>query len=153
MKMQELEYFVGKVCTVFTVLTNRNFQTENPQTYPEPMYHYFMGRILEVNTHGVILEQWAAGPKRLRSFFNLQHVISIAEEETLNPDDPMDAKIIQQYKEEYKTVEAESMKQVKENKLAIDQQKEEFLDITKLAELQKKMIGNKTTLRNGNNSP
>lgn len=139
MKLQELEYFVGKVCTVFTVPTNRNYQTENPKTYPEPMYHYFMGRIIEITSHGLIMEQWAAGPKRLRSFFNLQHIIGVAEEETLNPHDPNDAKLIKQFKEEFEGAESKAKEQVIDNKRQIDEGKEQFLDISKLAELQKKM--------------
>jgi hypothetical protein len=139
MKLQELDYFLGKICTVFTVPINRNFQTENPKTYPEPMYHYFMGRIVEITSHGIMMEQWAAGPKRLRSFFMLSQIVGIAEEETLNPNNPEDAKLIKQYKEEFDAAESAAKEQVLDNKRQIDEAKEQFLDITKLAELQKHM--------------
>lgn len=137
MKIETLEYFVGKICTVFTVQTNRDFKAENPQTYPQPVFHYFVGRVIEVNQKGICLEQWNS-EKKLRSFFFMDHIVSISEEEMLNPSDPKDRQII----EEYKKTNESSMKKANENVEILKKQKEAlakspYIDVGSLAELTK----------------
>lgn len=95
--MNSLEYFVGKICTVFTVPTNRDFKSENPATFPQPVFHYFVGKVLEVNHRGVWMEQWN-NEKKLRSFFFMDHIVSMSEEEILDPSNPADMKAIEEYR-------------------------------------------------------
>jgi len=95
--MNSIEYFVGKICTVFTVPTNRDFKAENPQTFPQPIFHYFVGKVLEVNQRGVLIEQWNS-EKKLRTFFFMNHLVSISEEEILDPSRPTDLEVIEEYK-------------------------------------------------------
>lgn len=125
MKPQGLEYFLDKVCTVFTVPTNRDFKSENPQTFPQPVFHYFVGRVVEVNHRGICLEQWNSD-KKLRTFFFMDHIVSISEEEMLDPSNPKDRAII----EEYKKVNEDSTRKAEENLEALKRQK--YVDIAGL---------------------
>lgn len=122
MKSEGLDYFLGRICTVFTVPTNRDFKSENPQTFPQPVFHYFVGRVVEVNHKGICIEQWNSS-KKLRTFFFADHIVSISEEEILDPSNPKDKEVIEDYK---KTNEA-SIKKVKENVEALKNQK--YVDI------------------------
>lgn len=122
MKPEGLDYFLGKICTVFTVPTNRDFKSENPQTFPQPVFHYFVGRVVEVNHRGICLEQWNSA-KKLRTFFFMDHVVSISEEEILDPTNPKDREII----DEYKKTNEKSVKKAAENLEALKNQK--FVDI------------------------
>lgn len=116
-----LEYFKDKICTIFTVPFNRDFKSENPKTFPQPMFHYFVGRVLEVDSKGLWIEQWNS-KKKLRSFFFFDHVISICEEEILNPNDPDDSKLIEDYK--------------KANEIAHKQESEnQYIDIDSLSKM------------------
>lgn len=94
-----LTYFIGKICTVFTVALNRNFKEENPANYPKNLFNYFIGKVESVDEHGVLLTT-VAGLKML--FFN-QAIVAIAEEEVLDPDDSDDAEIIEEFKNESKS--------------------------------------------------
>lgn len=133
--MKGLEYFVGKICTVFTVQTNRDFKSENPQTFPQPVFHYFVGRVVEVNQRGVMIEQWN-NAKKLRTFFFMDHIVSISEEEILNPSDPNDRQIIN----EYKKVNETYAKKANENLESLKKQRESmskspYIDIDSLTGL------------------
>lgn len=130
-----LEYFVGRVCTVFTVPTNRDFKSENPQTFPQPVFHYFVGKVLEVGSKGILMEQWNS-PKKLRTFFFTQHIVSISEEEILNPADPKDKEVI----DEYRKINETSAKKANENVEALKKQREPtcanpYVNIGALSEL------------------
>jgi hypothetical protein len=138
MTPQGLDYFLGKICTVFTVPTNRDFKSENPQTFPQPVFHYFVGKVIEINTKGICIEQWN-NDKKLRTFFFMDHVISISEEEILDPSNPKDLKII----EEYKKVNDNSKQKAEENVESLKKQREEirknpYLDISNLSNLANK---------------
>lgn len=118
-----LEYFKEKICTIFTVPFNRDFKSENPKTFPQPMFHYFVGRVVEIDAKGVWMEQWNS-KKKLRSFFFFDHIVSICEEEILNPNDPEDSRIIDDYK--------------KANEIAHKQENEQennYIDIDSLSKL------------------
>lgn len=97
MKIKQLEYFLEKVCTIFTIPTNRDFKSENPTTFPQPVFHYFVGKVLEIDEKGITLQQWNNN-KKLRSYFFMQHIIGISEEEVLDPSRPEDAKVIEDFK-------------------------------------------------------
>lgn len=98
MKTKQLEYFLNKICTIFTVPINRDFKTENPATYPEPVLNYFIGKIINIDDNGVLIKQWNT-KKGLRSYFFSKYIVAITEEEMLNATNPEDAKIIEEYKE------------------------------------------------------
>ena len=128
MKIDGLDYFVGKVCTVFTVPTNRDFKSENPQTFPQPVFHYFVGKVIEVGSKGICLEQWNS-EKKLRTFFFTDHIISLSEEEILDPSTPKDFESIEEYK---KTTEA-SMKKAQSNVESL--KKHKYVDIQSLSSM------------------
>lgn len=135
--MKGLDYFVGRVCTVFTVPTNRDFKSENPQTFPQPVFHYFVGKVIEVSDKGICIEQWN-NSKKLRTFFFTDHIVSISEEEILNPSDPKDREII----EEYKKVNEKSAMKADQNVEMMRKQKESlakspFVDLDSLSQLAK----------------
>lgn len=102
--ISDLQRFVGKVCTVFTLPINRDFKQENPETYPKPLYVYFMGAVESIDEHGIMLQQTTTG---LNSYIFLQNVVSISEEETLDPNNPHDAEIIERYKTEAEDIQKE----------------------------------------------
>lgn len=132
--MSGLNYFVGKVCTVFTVQTNRDFKSENPQTFPQPIFHYFVGKVLEVTPKGIFMEQWNSS-KKLRTFFFMEHVVSISEEEILNPSDPKDREVI----EEFRKVNESSAKRAEDNVSELKKnQGSQYMDIDRLASFSKK---------------
>jgi len=128
MRIQCLEYFVGRICTVFTVPTNRDFKSENPQTFPQPIFHYFVGKVIEVGQKGIMLEQWNSD-KKLRTFFFLDHIVSISEEEILDPSDPKDKELI----EDYRRNSGNPTKEVQEEVEAL--KKSKYVDIQGLANL------------------
>jgi len=130
MSPKGLDYFLGKICTVFTVPTNRDFKSENPQTVPQPVFHYFVGRVVEVNHRGVCIEQWN-NAKKLRTFFFVDHIVSISEEEILDPSNPKDREII----DEYKKVNEDSTKKVAQTVETV--QKQKYIDLEGLQGLVK----------------
>lgn len=133
--MNGLNYFVGKVCTVFTVQTNRDFKSENPQTFPQPIFHYFVGKVLEVTQKGIFMEQWNS-PKKLRTFFFMDYIVSISEEEILNPSDPKDREII----EEFRKVNESSVKKANENVSELKKnQPTHYMDIDQLSKFSKRV--------------
>jgi hypothetical protein len=119
MKIKQLEYFLGKVCTIFTIPINRDFKAENPTTYPQPVFHYFVGKVIEIDEKGVFLQQWNNN-KKLRSYFFIEHIVGISEEEVLDPTRPDDAKVIQDFK--------------KINEKAIDQTEKKYEELKKQRE-------------------
>lgn len=89
---KSLQYFVGKACTVFTVPINRDYRTENPNTYPQQLLMYFTGVVESVDDIGLTLVQLDSGHQK--SFFFLDRVVGIAEETVLNPEKEEDKKVI-----------------------------------------------------------
>ena len=139
MKSKQLELFLNKICTVFTIATNRDFKAENPSTYPQPIFHYFVGKVLEVDEKGLLLQQWNSN-KKLKSYFFINHIIAICEEEILDPANPDDAKIIEEYKKiNEKAVEGaeKKHKELKEQQKIIRENPD--LDIQSLMNLSKKI--------------
>jgi len=134
MKVEGLEYFVGRICTIFTVPTNRDFKSENPQTFPQPVFHYFVGRVVEVTSRGVCIEQWN-NDKKLRTFFFMDHIVSISEEEILDPSNPKDKEII----EEYRKTNESSRKRAEKNVESLERSK--YIDIGGLQNIVKGSSG------------
>jgi len=108
--MKKLEYFLNKICTIFTIPTNRDFKTENPTTFPQPIFHYFVGKILEIDNKGILVQQWNNNNKKLLSYFFIDHIVSISEEEILNPNDPQDAEVINNYKKANEQIHKKEIK-------------------------------------------
>jgi hypothetical protein len=98
--MKKLQYFVGKVCTIFVTPINRNFKEENPASFPQQMYVYFLGIVESIDEDGVWLIQLH---KNLKSFWKHEQIVGIAEEEMLNPDDESDAAEIDKIKKSDET--------------------------------------------------
>lgn len=137
-----LNYFLGKVCTVFTTPINRNYKEENPNTYPKPLYQYFMGRILSVDSYGIMVEQvMAENPsKKLRTWYKLDQVVALAEEEELDASNPTDAAVINEIKNGNKVAyekAAENIQQLEEIK------KNPYIDIDALANMSGKFNTNR----------
>ena len=101
MKSKHLTYFRGKVCSIFTHPTNRNFKEENPKTYLEQNIMYFVGVLEEVDEYGIFVTQIQTG---LKSYFFLNSIIGICEEEVLDPSNEKDAKVINAVKEKDKEI-------------------------------------------------
>lgn len=101
MIQQNLKYFIGKVCSIFTVPISRNFKEENPATFPQQPYLYFVGLIEAVDEKGMLVTQVMTG---LKSYFFLTGLVAIAEEEVLIEDNAEDAKIIDQLKTSQATI-------------------------------------------------
>ena len=142
MKPKQLEYFLDKICTIFTIPINRDFKSENPTTFPQPIFHYFVGKILEVDEKGVFIQQWNSN-KKLRSYFFTDHIVGICEEEVLDPNAPEDAKLI----EEYKKINEKAVSSAEKQHQQLKEQQEVIrenpnLDISSLINLSKKI--NKT---------
>lgn len=142
MKPKQLEYFLDKICTIFTIPINRDFKSENPSTFPQPIFHYFVGKILEIDEKGVFIQQWNSN-KKLRSYFFTDHIVGICEEEVLDPNAPEDAKLI----EEYKKINEKAVSGAEKQHQQLKEQQEIIrenpnLDISSLINLSKKI--NKT---------
>jgi len=97
-----LEYFKNKFCTVFTTPINRNFKEENPGTYPKQIFTYFAGMVEDVSPEGIMLTQFNTG---LKTFLFKSHIVGIAEEQMLDPDDPQHKEIIEKFKQESNTAQ------------------------------------------------
>ena len=92
---QNLLYFKGKICSIFTRGINRNFKDESPASFMEQNMIYFVGVIDEIDDKGIMVSQVLTG---LKTYFFLNSVVSISEEEMLNPSDEKDAATIEEIK-------------------------------------------------------
>ena len=77
--MINLKPFEGKICTLLTVATNRNFKEEaiamgKPTLYPINLLDHFVGRIIQIDGTGVLLEN---SLNKTKSYFRLNHIIGI----------------------------------------------------------------------------
>src|ERR1035437_7689701 len=106
----KLNYFNNKFCTIFTSPTNRTFS-------PQQLLEYFSGFIESIDNNGIMINSI----NKTKSYFFLDDVVSIAEEQTLD--------------EEKNAKEIEEIKKAKEPILKEDNSP--FLDITTLESLSK----------------
>jgi hypothetical protein len=118
--IQSLQYFVNKVCSIFTVSSNRNNLPE------EHAREYFVARISSIDHDGI----WGTHPSsHMVSYFPLNYVTSIVEEMELNPENPDHAAIISKY---------EKMKEnIEENIEEHPQTDQQFVDVENLENLAK----------------
>jgi hypothetical protein len=142
MKTTTAEYFVGKVCTVFTTPINRNFKEENPNTYPKPMYQYFMGRVLVVEHNGILIEQVISeNPnKKLRAYFRMEQIVGLAEEEELDMSNPADAAVINEIKSGNKQAIDKAQENIEQLEVI---KKNPFIDIDALSNMSNKFGTNR----------
>jgi hypothetical protein len=84
------KYFVGKAVTITTVQINFRFKEE-------AMADYFSGILEIIDEKGLWLLHLAT---KSRTFILYSYVVSITEEQMLFEDNPVDAKIIEEYRKE-----------------------------------------------------
>lgn len=87
--MHDLNYFVGKPCTVTTLAINFRFNVE-------PMMEFFMGVVDQIDENGILL---TSTHTQCKSYIFLKHVVSISEEPVLYEDNPEHKKIIDEYRQ------------------------------------------------------
>ena len=85
---KDLDYFVGKICSVFVSESCRDFKAED---YPTSVFNYFLGTIESIDSDGLMLSQTN---KWLKTFIFKSHLIAIAEEEVIDPEKPEHAKFL-----------------------------------------------------------
>jgi len=86
---QELQYFKEKICTIIVPGINRAFNEQVSR-------QYFTGQVKEISADGI----WVMNVERkTMSFFNMVNVISICEEQWLDPNKPEHKEILQEYKQ------------------------------------------------------
>lgn len=88
--IQDLQYFLGKVCSIVSTSMNRAF---NEQTSRE----HFVVRIQTINSDGI----WGTHPynEDLTSFFALSHIISIHQEVELDLNNPEHQQLVKDYEQ------------------------------------------------------
>ena len=74
-----LQYFVGKICTIFTAPINREFNERQN-------VDYFVGRVDGFDDKGILMSHVVSDCK---NYYFFQNVISIAEEQLVDSDDPI----------------------------------------------------------------
>ena len=88
--IQNLQYFVGKVCSIVSTSMNRSFDETISR-------EHFVIRVQTLNSDGV----WGTHPynNELVSFFALPHIISIHQEVELDLNNPEHQGMIKEYEE------------------------------------------------------
>ena len=87
--LQNLSYFTGRVCSVFTHSIPREFDELRSR-------EHFVIRVLDVSPDGV----WGEHPYNgMKSFFFANHIQFIQEEVELDPDNPEHKAMIEEYEE------------------------------------------------------
>lgn len=88
--IERLQYFVGLVCSIFTQPTCRQFDELRSRE------HYVV-LVEEIGPDGI----WGKHPYRqTMSFFPIESIIFIQEEQELNPNDPEHREMIQEYEKQ-----------------------------------------------------
>jgi len=85
-----MQYFVGKVCSILTTPVNRQFDELRAR-------EHFVVRIREITSDGI----WGTHPSsQMVSFFHDAHIIGVAEEIELDPNNPEHALMLQEYEKQ-----------------------------------------------------
>lgn len=114
--VEELQYFVGKVCTIITTSMNRNFNELIAR-------EHFAVLVTKITQDGI----WGVHPynHEILNFFNMQYIISIHEEYVIDPNNPEHKKLIEEYqKRTGKSIKPDltGYPKTKENKPCCNQQ-------------------------------
>lgn len=88
--IENLQYFVGKVCSIVTTSMNRSFDERISR-------EHFVVVVQTIDIDGI----WGSHPYNpdLVSYFSLEHVISIHQEEVIDPSKPEHAEMIKEYEQ------------------------------------------------------
>lgn len=88
--IQQLQHYVGKICSIVTSSMNRSFDEQISR-------EHFVIRVQMINQDGI----WGIHPynEELVSFFSMPHIISIQQEIELDPKNPEHAQMIKEYEE------------------------------------------------------
>lgn len=88
--IENLQYFVGKVCSIVSTSMNRAFDERISR-------EHFVVLIRDIDSDGI----WGTHPYNpaLVSFFSLEHIISVHEEQVIDPDNPEHAEMIKEYEQ------------------------------------------------------
>lgn len=87
--VQRMQYFVGKVCSVFTPQINREFDELRSR-------EHFVIQVQEVTTDGI----WGTHPHRKTlSFFPMHAVLLVQEEQVLDPSNPEHKIMIEEFEQ------------------------------------------------------
>lgn len=86
--LEHLQYFIGKVCSIVTTSMNRAFDEKVSR-------EHFVVTVREIDSDGL----WGTHPYNPDhvSFFSLAHIISIHQEEVIDPANPEHADMIKEY--------------------------------------------------------
>lgn len=86
--LEKLNHFVGKVCSIMTTPINRNFDERVAR-------EHFVILVSEINADGI----WGTHPYNsdLMNFFRMENVVSIHQEEVLDPNNPEHQQMISEY--------------------------------------------------------
>jgi hypothetical protein len=86
--LEHLQFFVGKVCSIISTSMNRSFDEKISR-------EHFVVLVESIDSDGI----WGTHPynKDLVSFFSLEHIISIHQEEVLDPTNPEHAAMISEF--------------------------------------------------------
>ena len=128
-----LQYFVGKICTIFTAPINREFNERQN-------VDYFVGRVDGFDDKGILMSHVVSNCK---NFYFFQNVISIAEEQLVDSDDPI-LKEYESIKEQKKNQPQQQQQQQPQLQSQPAQYHEEevndspFVDIAAISDLAKK---------------
>jgi len=92
MNSEIVNFFLNKVCTIFLNKINRKFNEEQN-------INYFVGKVLEINKDGILIEHIG---NKCKSFFYTHSIIGIAEESFVLSDEKENIKITDIKKETVK---------------------------------------------------
>ena len=87
--LKDLQHFVGKICTIFTIPFNRQFDERQSR-------EHFVVRVVDINATGI----WGQHPfNSTMSFFFLPHVVFIQEEVELDANNPEHAAMLKDFEQ------------------------------------------------------
>lgn len=87
--IENLQYFLGKVCTILTTPIGRNFDELHAR-------EHFVVRVREINPDGL----WGTHPyNETVSFFSIEHIVGINEEIELDPNNPEHKAMITEFEQ------------------------------------------------------
>lgn len=144
MKASELQYFKGKVCTIFTSPINRNFKEENPESFPQPVFVYFIGVVDSITDQGLFLQQVSNidSKRPLKTYFFLDKILAIAEEEQLDYKDPQDAKLIERIKQQHDAEEKKLMQKAQQVQEIMAKQNSPYIDPDAMSQMAEQLKQN-----------
>ncbi len=130
--IEHMQYFVGKVCTIFTPPINREFDELRSR-------EHFVVKIEEINSDGI----WGTHPYRgTVSFFPISYLTLIQEEQLIDPNNPEHQQMIKEYekksgKKVMSDVSPNLVPKLKETTSVKPEVEASFVDVAQLTALAK----------------